>query len=72
MKPNLAQRIVDSNVTLLTLFLLILASVTWMMSRMDAVNDEIVENNLSQLTALSALNHGGLARLGPTSSAHDQ
>ncbi|MCV2364382.1 methyl-accepting chemotaxis protein [Paucibacter sp. DJ1R-11] len=56
MKLNLAQRIVASNVTLLTLFLLILASVMWMMSRMDDVNDEIVENNLPQLTALSALN----------------
>ncbi|MCV2420443.1 methyl-accepting chemotaxis protein [Paucibacter sp. DJ2R-2] len=56
MKLNLAQRIVASNVTLLIMFLLILSTVMWLMSRMDTINDDIIDNNIPQLTALSALN----------------
>ncbi|MCV2350633.1 methyl-accepting chemotaxis protein [Paucibacter sp. Y2R2-4] len=56
MKLNLAQRILLSNVLLLSIFLVILAAVMGMMSRMNTVNTDITENNIPQLTSLSALN----------------
>ncbi|MDT8997684.1 methyl-accepting chemotaxis protein [Paucibacter sp. APW11] len=56
MKLNLAQRIVLSNALLLAVFLLILGTVLLMVQRMAAVNADINDNNLPQLTALAALN----------------
>ncbi|MEJ6004841.1 methyl-accepting chemotaxis protein [Paucibacter sp. AS339] len=56
MKLNLAQRIVLSNSILLLLFTLVIGAIMAMMSRMNAINTDITDNNIPQLTALSALN----------------
>ncbi|MCV2367796.1 methyl-accepting chemotaxis protein [Roseateles oligotrophus] len=56
MKLNLAQRILLSNLLLLAIFLAILSAIMVMMGRMDTINDDITDNNIPQLTALSALN----------------
>ncbi|MCV2352926.1 methyl-accepting chemotaxis protein [Paucibacter sp. B2R-40] len=56
MKLNLAQRILLSNVILLTVFLAVISAIMVMMGRMDTVNDDITDNNIPQLTSLSTLN----------------